>query len=138
MKEENYTIWIEKKPIAVTEEVYREYWKGKRKERYFSESDIHNQVMYYNALDTEETNGIDIFCNEEALSVEDEVIKELEIIKLKGILHELSPEEYDLIERLYYYNQSLRQISKEKQIPLSTLHYRHLRILNKLKILMER
>ena len=139
MNEENfsYLIWIDKTPVPVTESVYREYWRGIRKERYFSESDMHNKTFYYNALDTEETNGSDIFCDEASLPVEDKAIENLEISRLKTVLNELSKEEYELIYRLYFNGESLRAVSKEKGISLSTLHYRHKKILKKLKKLIE-
>ncbi len=134
---EEYLIWIDNKPITVDKPVYKAYWKGKRKERYFGESDIHNKVFYYDALDTEETNGSDIFCDETALPVDELVINHLEVNQLRTAMKQLTAHEYELICRLYFYGDTLRSISRAKNIPLSTLHYRHKRILRKLKDIME-
>lgn len=128
-----FYIWINNLPVEVSEKVYKAYWKGVRKERYFAESDIHNKVFYYNALDTEETNGSDIFFDEISPSVDEQVIKNMEITKLHNALAQLSGNDYSLIYRLYFYGKSLRTISGEDNIPLSTLHYRHKRILKKLR-----
>lgn len=128
-----FVIWINKLPVEVSEAVYKTYWKGQRKERYFAESDIHNKVFYYNALDTEETNGSDIFFDDTNPPVDEQVIKSMEIDKLHSALEQLPASDHALIYRLYFYGKSLRAISKEDDIPLSTLHYRHKRILEKLK-----
>lgn len=37
MAEKEYFLYIEGKRIEVTEEVYREYYRGERRERYFME-----------------------------------------------------------------------------------------------------
>lgn len=129
----DFFIWIDNLPIAVSETVYKAYWQGQRKERYFAEGDIHNKVFYYNALDTEETNGSDIFLDEASPPVDEQVIKNMEISSLHHALEQLSAGDYALIYRLYFYGTSLRTISKEDDVPLSTLHYRHKRILKRLK-----
>lgn len=128
-----FFIWIDNLPVEVSETVYKTYWKSRRKERYFAESDIHNKVFYYNALDTEETNGSDIFTDDAAPSVDEQVIRNMEIGRLHDALEQLSGSDYALIYRLYFYGESLRAISREDNVPLSTLHYRHKRILKKLK-----
>ena len=56
-----YYIRIDNRNVYVSEEIYKLYCKGERKERYFRESDIHNKTFYYNALDTEDLNGCDLF-----------------------------------------------------------------------------
>ncbi len=132
----NYFIWMNQHPISVSEDVYKAYWKGQRKERYFSESDIHNHVFYYDALDTEETNGSDIFQDETCLPVEEQVLKNIEIDRLHDAMNKLSAHDYELITRLYFYGESLRSISKTTNISLSTLHYRHKSILKRLKKLL--
>lgn len=134
---DKFLIWIDNKPIAVSKPVYKAYWKGRRKERYFAESDIHNKVFYYDALDTEDTNGSDIFCDETEPPIDELVIGHLEINQLRQAMRRLTEHEYELIYRLYFYGDTLRSISREKDIPVSTLHCRHRRILRKLKNIME-
>ena len=45
-----YFIRIDNETVFVTEEIYKAYCQGQRKERYFRESDIHNKTVYYDAL----------------------------------------------------------------------------------------
>ena len=53
--------------------------------------------------------------------------------RLKKVLADLQEDEKELIFNLYVQEESLRQMSREKQVPLSTLQYRHKKILKKLK-----
>ncbi|MDE6233054.1 MAG: sigma-70 family RNA polymerase sigma factor [Lachnospiraceae bacterium] len=128
-----YKIWIKGNPIPVSEEIYRTYWKGARKERYFAESDTHNKVFSYDALDTSEMNGCDIFGDSNALPVEDQVIRSIDEENLLCALKKLETHERKLIQRIYIYNESLRTIARQMELPVTTLQYRHKKILLKLK-----
>lgn len=133
----NYFIWINNEEVPVSESVYRAYWKGVRKERYFTESDIHNHVFSYDALDTEEMNGEDMFFCDSAIPVDEQVIGFIEAEQLHNAVNKLSNDEFYIINKLYFDNISMRRLSAESGISLSTLHYRHQRILKKLKSYLE-
>ena len=45
----------------LAESVYKTWCRGERKERYFREGDAGNGVFSYDALDTEDFNGCDLF-----------------------------------------------------------------------------
>lgn len=133
----NYFIWINNEAVPVSESVYRAYWQGARKERYFAESDIHNHVFSYDALDTDEMNGGDLFSRNSDVPVDDQVIRNLETEQLYDAMKKLSSEEYHIIDKLYFCGTSLRRLSQETGIPLSTLHGKHRKILQKLRCCME-
>ena len=131
-----YYIRIDNRNIYVSKEIYKLYCKGQRKERYFRESDIHNRTFSYNALDTEDLNGCDLFQDTRSKSVEEQAEEALERSLLLKAMKGLDPRERDMIRRIYCYDQSLRQISRETGVPVTTLHYRHGKILRKLRNLM--
>ena len=133
----DYYILINNKEISVSEEVYKAYCKGTRKERYFAESDIHNHVFSYDALDNEDMNGEDIFTNALDIPVEEQVIEHIEIQQLYNALSKLSRADYYIIYQIYFCKTSLRKLSEELGVALSTLHYRHHSILQKLYTLMK-
>ena len=133
----DYYIKIREKQIPVTEEVYKAYCQGARKERYCRESDIRNQTFFYDALDTEELNGCDMFWDADAQSVEEAAEKNILLEKLKRHVKELGAQEQELIIRLYVYGESLRRVAGTTGIPLTTLHGRHRRLLKKLKNFLE-
>lgn len=132
----SYSIWVNNKEIPVNEDVYKAYWKGVRKERYFAESDMHNHIVSYDALDTEEMNGCDMFQYKSQPPVEEQVIGTLETEQLYSALKRLSAEETYIIWQLYFYDVSLRKLAQKLNLPLSTLHYRHHKILQKLRTYM--
>ena len=131
-----YYIRIDNRNVYVSEEIYKLYCKGERKERYFRESDIHNKTFYYNALDTDDFNGCDLFQDTRAKPVDEQAEEALERSLLFEAMKDLDPREKDIIRRIYCYDQSLRQISRETGVPVTTLHYRHGKILRKLRSLM--
>ena len=132
-----YFIRIDNETVFVTEEIYKAYCQGQRKERYFRESDIHNKTVYYNALDTAETNGCDLFSDPAVPSIEQTIENRIDCFHLKNALKGLKKEELDIVSRIYYYDQSLRQAAKETGVALSTLHHRHRKVLEKLRGMME-
>lgn len=133
----DYYIKIKETQVPVTEEVYKAYCKGARKERYFRESDIKNQLFFYDALDTEELNGSEMFWDASAESVEDAAEKNILIEKLKHNISQLSKEDKELLSRLYVYGDSLRRAAKTMKVPATTLQARHQRLLKKLKKILE-
>lgn len=68
-----------------------------------------------------------------APSIEETAEAGLDCIALKNALKKIKKEELDIVRRIYCYDQSLRQAAKETGVALSTLHYRHRKILEKLK-----
>ena len=128
-----YYIRIDNRNVYVSEEIYKLYCKG---ERNFRESDIHNKTFYYNALDTEDFNGCDLFQDTRSKPVDEQAEEALERSLLFEAMKDLDPREKDIIRRIYCYDQSLRQISRETGVPVTTLHYRHGKILRKLRSLM--
>lgn len=129
----NYYIKIKGTPVPVSEEIYKAYCQGERKERYFRESDIRNRTFFYDALDTDELNGRDLFGDSDAESVEDAAEKHLLLEKLRCAVSALNPEEKNMLRRLYIYEDSLRALSRESHIPVSTLYARHQKLLKKLR-----
>ena len=73
-----YYIRIDNRNVYVSEEIYKLYCKGERKERYFRESDIHNKTFSYNALDTEDLNGCDLFQDTRSKPVDEQAEEALE------------------------------------------------------------
>ena len=90
-------------------------------------------MFSYDALDTEEMNGSDLFTNPFQVSTEAAAEWEIMTEWLPTAIESLSAEEKRLLLRLYVYDESLRQISSNERIPVTTLQYRHKKILKKLK-----
>jgi len=74
----------------------------------------------------------------ETESVEDAAIKAVMIEKMLNCLKLLTQEEQELITRLYFKGISEHQLSRETGIPRMTLHDRKVKILDKLKKLLDK
>lgn len=129
----DYYIKIREVQVPVSEEIYKAYCRGERKERYFRESDRRHKVLFYDALDTEELNGSEMFWDPSAESVEAVAEKDWFLERLRESLKELSDGERELLGRLYVYQDSLRAVARSSGIPVTTLQARHQTILKKLR-----
>lgn len=134
----DYYIKVKDIPVPVTEEIYKVYCQGSRKERYFRESDYRNQVFFYDALDTEELNGSEMFQDLMAESVEELAERHWLLEMLRESMKELSEGEREMLCRIYVYGESLRGLARSKGIPVTTLQSRHQSLLKKLRKKLER
>lgn len=65
-------------------------------------------------------------------------MKTVMLEKMQACLEILAPEEQELIAELYFKEKSERQVSREKGIPYMTIHDRKVKILGKLKKLINK
>lgn len=133
----DYYIRIGEVCVPVSEEIYKAYCQGARKERYFREGDRRNRTLFYDALDTEELKGSEMFSDPDATSVEEAAEKNCLLEALKGEVEKLNRNEKELLCRLYVYGDSLRALAREKHIPVTTLQSRHKKLLERLKKKLE-
>lgn len=132
-----YRIKVQGQLISVSEEIYLTYYRMRRREQHLEEKDRSHGVFYYSALDSEETNGEDAIPDIASSKVEDIVTDKLLAEKLHQCLEQLTEEEQDLIFTLFFQNKSEHQVSRETGIAQKTIHNRKVRILSRLKKLME-
>lgn len=74
----------------------------------------------------------------EGESVEDTAVKAVLIEKMLNYLKSLTPQEQELITNLFFRDKSEHQLAAETGIPRMTIHDRKVKILSKLKKLMEK
>ena len=134
---DNYYITIDREKVFVSEEVYKTYRQMKRQERTLAEKDSRNGLLSYEMFTTETMQGEDLLCDPFQSSVEETALSAVMCCKLYMCLDKLSPEERELVNRIYFLGYSLRQLSAETGIPYMTIQHRKAKILAKLKKLME-
>ena len=71
-------------------------------------------------------------------NVEEEVIRKLMVQKLRESLSLLTTEEYDLILALFFENKTEREYAENLGVYHNAIHKKKLRILQKLKIILEK
>ena len=134
---DNYYITIDREKVFVSEAVYKTYRRMKRQERTQAEKDARNGLISYEMFTTETIPGEDLLCDPSQISVEETALSAVMCCKLYMCLDKLSPEERELINRIYFMGYSLRQLSAETGVPYMTIQHRKVKILAKLKKLME-
>lgn len=137
-EKKEYRIKVQGQLIPVTEEIYLTYYRMNRRELHLEEQDRKHGVLHYSALDTEDTTGEDGIPDRISPPVEDVVTDKLLAEKLHQCLAQLTEEEQKLIRALFFRAISERQLSAETGLHHMTIHDRKIKILGKLKKLMEK
>lgn len=133
---ENYVIKVGAELVEVTREVYEEYHRMERRERYLVEKDQANSLVLFSSLRAENSTT-DIPVRDMETDVEEEVIKQLFLDKLPKALALLSDEEIELIRDLYWKDISIRELAKKTDTAKSTILSKRDRILAKLRKVLE-
>ncbi len=123
--------------MEVTEQTYREYYRDKRRQKYIDERSKANGDVSYNALDTDETLGEDVFADTKT-DVETEVVNKMTVAELRKAFLLLSPDERELIKILFIDGVTERKTSEIYGVSQVAIHKRKNRILAKLKDFLEK
>ncbi|WP_066460117.1 RNA polymerase subunit sigma-24 [Anaerotruncus rubiinfantis] len=132
-----YCIRISGNLVEVTEEVYLCYYRMKRRALHLEEKDGKHGVVYYSSMDTEGTNGEETIPDLTSPRVEDIVTDKLMSEQLHRCISQLTESDKALIDALYFQSMSERQLSVQTNIPPMTVHDRKIKVLKKLKKMMD-
>ena len=130
-----YYLYVKGKAIPVSEEVYKAYWKITEHEKYLQRKDWKHNVILFSALDHDghfEDNIID-----EKIDLEKIVEVKMQIEELHRALNTLTKEERELMEAIFYREESLRSISRKEKITHQAIRQRRDKILEKLRKILE-
>ncbi len=146
MAEKEYFLYIEGKRIEVTEEVYREYYRGERRERYFMEDLKHGRTV--TDPETEESRYVPgredslerlmesgVQFAETGEGMEEQTVTSL---LLECSIELLTPIERELVEELYFLERTEREAGERLGLAKTTLRRRHREVLDKLRNLLGR
>ena len=118
--------------MEVTEETYKAYYKDKRRQKYINERSLLNGDVSYDALDTDETLGAEVFADTKT-DVEAEVINKMTVEELRKAFHLLSPDEIELLKLRYFKEYSEIKISKYYGVSQQAISKRIKKTLSKIK-----
>lgn len=144
---EKYYIALDGQTLEVSRELYKAYYKGRRKERYFTQDLKQERTRvdkktgqitvipsredsYERLLEAEKQFAEDVE------NIEDAAIRAVMLEKLTAALHTLADEEKAIIHALFYQEVSEVELAKRMGIPRTTLRSRKDKILVKLKELL--
>ena len=131
----SFFILIDDALLEVTHEQYIDYYKDKRRQKYVDEEAVAAGVFFADDLTDSSINGEVIFVDT-APDVCDSVMKQMLIDKMHEALALLPEDERELIVRIYFDDETERQLADEFHLSQGAIHKRKSKILEKLKQIM--
>lgn len=123
--------------LEVDEKNYKEHYKEKERNRYLHILDIKYRLGSISAMiQYQNEEDFSYIVADEEYDVESRIINKIMTEKLRCVLSQLSSEEKEIIELLFYKCLTQREVASVLGIPQSTLEHRLKAILKKLKKLI--
>ena len=135
MGKKEYHIYVRGKAVPVSEEVYKAYWKITEHEKYLQRKDWKYDVIPFSAMDYDGHFVDNII--DERIDLEKIVEVKMQIEELNKALATLTKKERELIEAIFYKEESLRSIGKKEKVSYQAIGKRRDRILEKLRKRLE-
>ena len=135
MDKKDYYLYVKGKAVKVSEEVYKAYWKITEHEKYLIKKDWKNNVIPFSALDYDGHFVDNII--DERIDLEKIVEVKMQIEELNKALATLTKEERDLIEAIFFREESLKSIGEKEKVTHQAIGKRRDRILEKLRKILE-
>ena len=134
MPKEHY-LYVNGQRVKVSEQIYKVYWREKEHEKYLEQVDKKNHLLFFSSLD-HDGNFVDNLADE---SVDVEKIIETQILieTVRKAVSRLNDEERDIIERLYFNDETLSSVARSKKVSYQAIQWRKNNILKKLKVLLK-
>ena len=138
MAEKKYYIRVPEALVEVTEDVYKAFWTMDRHAKTLEDKDTRNHVFSYDAFDTDDMLGAELFPDPSSSSMEDQVIASMMAAKLRRCIALLPEEDQKLIQAIYYEGVTEKDTGKQFGISQRAVSKRLHQILQKLQILINR
>lgn len=135
MEKKEYYLYVKGKAVPVNEEVYKAYWKITEHEKYLQKKDWKNNVIPFSALD-HDGHFVDNIIDEK-IDLGKIVEVKIQIEELHKALATLTKEERELMEAIFYREESLRSISRKEKVTHQAIGQRRDRILEKRRKILE-
>ena len=135
MDKKEYFLYVKGKAVKVSEEVYKAYWKITEHEKYLIKKDWKNNVIPFSTPDNDGHFVDNII--DERVDLEKIVEVKMQIEELNKALATLTKKEKELIEAIFYKEESLRSIGKKEKVSYQAIGKRRDKILEKLRKLLE-
>ncbi|EFR43785.1 sigma factor-like helix-turn-helix DNA-binding protein [Streptococcus pseudoporcinus] len=130
-----YYLYVNGQRVKVSEQIYKVYWREKEHEKYLEQVDKKNHLLFFSSLD-HDGNFVDNLADE---SVDVEKIIETQILieTVRKAMSRLNDEERDIIERLYFNDETLSSVARSKKVSYQAIQWRKNNILKKLKVFLK-
>ena len=130
-----YYLYVKGKAVPVSEEVYKAYWKITEHEKYLYRKDREHCVLPFSSFDYD-GHFVDNIIDEK-IDLEKIVEVKMQIEELHRALNTLTKEEQELMEAIFYREESLRSIGKKEKVSYRAIGKRRDKILEKLREILK-
>ena len=116
-----YYLYVRGQKVKVSEDIYKVYWREKEHEKYLEQVDRKNHLLFFSSLD-HDGNFVDNIADE-SVDVAKIVETQMMIEAVRNAISKLNDEERDIIERLYFNDETVALLSKldvDKHISFET------------------
>lgn len=127
-----YYIPVDGKYYETTKEIYEVYYQMDRRERYLEERDIKKGVKTFSDISSFSYTADEIIGDDE-LDVSDKAIKNIYIEAVLEALSYLDEEDQSLIQELFFYGKTEREVANDLVISKTALHFRKNRALERIR-----
>ena len=131
-----YYLYVGGQKVKVSEDIYKVYWREREHEKYLEQVDRKNHLLFFSSLD-HDGHFVDNLVDE-SVDVEKIVETQMMIEAVRNVISKLNDEERDIIERLYFNDETLSSIARGKKVSYQAIQWRKDRILRKLKEILEK
>ena len=135
MDKKEYYLYVKGKSVLVSEKVYKAYWKITEHEKYLQRKDWKHNVISFSAID-HDGHFVDNIIDEK-IDLEKIVEVKMQIEELNKALATLTKEERDLIEAIFFREESLKSIGEKEKVTHQAIGKRWDSILEKLRKILE-
>ena len=130
-----YYLYVNGQKVKVSEQIYKVYWREREHEKYLEQVDRKNHLLFFSSLD-HDGHFIDNIADE-SVDVEKIVETQMMIEAVRNAISILDAEERDIVERLYFNDETLSSIARGKKVSYQAIQWRKNSILKKLRVLLE-
>ncbi|HEN9890121.1 TPA: sigma factor-like helix-turn-helix DNA-binding protein [Streptococcus agalactiae] len=130
-----YYLYVRGQKVKVSEDIYKVYWREKEHEKYLEQVDRKNHLLFFSSLD-HDGNFVDNIADE-SVDVAKIVETQMIIEAVRKAMSGLNDEERDIIERLYFNDETLSSVARSKKVSYQAIQWRKNNILKKLKVLLK-
>ena len=135
MDKKEYYLYVKGKAVPVSEEVYKAYWKITEHEKYLQKKDWKYGVIPFSSLNHDGHFADNII--DRKIDLEKIVEVKMQIEELHKALATLTKEERELMEAIFYREESLRSISRKEKVTHQAIGQRRDKILEKLREILK-
>ena len=135
MVKKEYFIFVNGDKVMVSKEVYLAYWQHTNRENYLERLDRQNKLLFFSDVD-HDGNFVDNLADK-SVDVGKLVETKEAIEALNTALSELNDEEREIINALYFREETIREVADIFKISHPALIKRKNKILEKLKTILK-